>query len=134
MLAACALVLDAFEIILVVIPIVMPPLLVQAQDAVWAAVLAMLALQASFLIPARRLRHHDGPPHPARRRLRSARLLWALAPFLAAQALILALCFAWPAARAPERRQRRERARRRSRTREAERLMDEAFKRQSSPP
>jgi tripartite ATP-independent transporter DctM subunit len=96
LLAACALVLDAFEIILVVIPIVMPPLLVQAPDAVWAGVLAMLALQASFLIPPvgyaimmARTRLTDTLPF--------RRLLAALAPFLVAQLAILALCFAVPA-------------------------------------
>ena len=94
-LAACALVLDAFELILVVIPILMPPLLVRAPDAVWAAVLALLALQASFLIPPvgyaimmARTQLADALPF--------RRLLAALAPFLAAQLLILALCFAVP--------------------------------------
>lgn len=47
----CALVLDAFEIIFVVIPIVAPPLLVKVPDPVWASVAILLALQASFLLP-----------------------------------------------------------------------------------
>ena len=46
-----ALVLDAFEIIFVVVPIVIPPLLIRVADARWIAVLVLLALQASFLIP-----------------------------------------------------------------------------------
>jgi tripartite ATP-independent transporter DctM subunit len=46
-----ALVLDAFEIIFVVVPIVVPPLLIRVADARWVAVLLLLALQASFLNP-----------------------------------------------------------------------------------
>jgi tripartite ATP-independent transporter DctM subunit len=47
----CALVLDAFEIIFVVVPIVIPPLLLRADDAVWVAVLVLLIVQTSFLDP-----------------------------------------------------------------------------------
>ena len=47
----CAFVLDAFEIIFVIVPIVIPPLLVRAPDAIWVAVLVLLSLQASFLLP-----------------------------------------------------------------------------------
>jgi tripartite ATP-independent transporter DctM subunit len=47
----CAFVLDAFEIIFVVIPIVVPPLLVRVADARWVAVLILLTLQISFLLP-----------------------------------------------------------------------------------
>jgi len=46
-----ALVLDAFEIIFVVVPIVIPPLLIRVDDARWVAVLVLLTLQASFLNP-----------------------------------------------------------------------------------
>jgi tripartite ATP-independent transporter DctM subunit len=46
-----ALVLDAFEIIFVVVPIVIPPLLIRVDDAVWVAVLVLLIVQASFLDP-----------------------------------------------------------------------------------
>ncbi len=49
--AACALVLDAFEMIFVVIPLIAPALLVAAPDAPWVAVMILLILQASFLIP-----------------------------------------------------------------------------------
>ena len=45
----CALVLDAFEMIFVVIPVVMPPLLTVVHDVTWVAVLTLLILQASFL-------------------------------------------------------------------------------------
>jgi TRAP-type mannitol/chloroaromatic compound transport system permease large subunit len=46
-----ALVLDAFEIIFVVVPIVIPPLLIRVDDAVWVAVLVLLVVQSSFLTP-----------------------------------------------------------------------------------
>ena len=46
-----ALVLDAFEIILVIVPLFLPPLLIAVPDAVWAAVLVLLVLQISLLIP-----------------------------------------------------------------------------------
>jgi len=47
----CAFVLDAFEIIFVIVPIVIPPLLIRVADARWVAVLVLLTLQASFLLP-----------------------------------------------------------------------------------
>ncbi len=46
-----AFVLDAFEIIFVIVPIVIPPLLIRVADARWVAVLVLLTLQASFLLP-----------------------------------------------------------------------------------
>ena len=49
--ALCALVLDAFEMIFVVIPIVAPALIAKLGDAQQAAVLLLLVLQTSFLIP-----------------------------------------------------------------------------------
>ena len=49
--ALSAFVLDAFEIIFVVIPIVMPGVLTRVPDATWVAVLVLIVLQASFLLP-----------------------------------------------------------------------------------
>ena len=49
--ALCAWVLDAFEMIFVVIPIVAPALIATLGDAQQAAVLLLLVLQTSFLIP-----------------------------------------------------------------------------------
>jgi tripartite ATP-independent transporter DctM subunit len=46
-----ALVLDAFEIIFVVVPIVIPPLLIRVADARWISVLVLLTVQTSFLDP-----------------------------------------------------------------------------------
>jgi TRAP-type mannitol/chloroaromatic compound transport system permease large subunit len=95
-LAACALVLDAFEILFVVMPVVMPPLLTVVDQPTWAGVLAMLVLQLSFLMPpfgyavvlARTATATTLP-------LRS--LARALRPYLACQIAVLALVIAIPA-------------------------------------
>ncbi len=47
----CAFVLDAFEIIFVIVPIAIPPLLIRVADARWVSVLVLLTLQTSFLLP-----------------------------------------------------------------------------------
>ncbi len=57
--ALCAWVLDAFEMIFVVIPIVAPPLIAMLGDAQQTAVLLLLVLQLSFLIPPHGLRRAD---------------------------------------------------------------------------
>jgi TRAP-type C4-dicarboxylate transport system permease large subunit len=93
--ALSAFVLDAFEIVFVIVPIVMPPVLTRAPDAVWISVLALLALQASFLVP---------PSGYAVMMARSAiaekapmrALARALAPYLAAQLVVLALVVILP--------------------------------------
>jgi tripartite ATP-independent transporter DctM subunit len=51
MLLVCAFVLDAFEMIFVVIPILLPPLLIRIPDATWVAVITLLILQTSFILP-----------------------------------------------------------------------------------
>ena len=95
-LAGCALVLDAFEMIFVVIPLVAPALLVQLPDAPWVAVLTLLILQASFLVPP-----FGYAVLMARATLDSTvgtrELARALAPYVAAQALVLGLVIAFPA-------------------------------------
>jgi TRAP-type mannitol/chloroaromatic compound transport system permease large subunit len=93
--ALSAFVLDAFEIVFVIVPIVMPPVLTRAPDAIWISVLALLALQASFLVP---------PAGYAVMMARSAMkqktavrpLVRALVPYLAAQLAVLAIVVAWP--------------------------------------
>jgi TRAP-type mannitol/chloroaromatic compound transport system permease large subunit len=94
-LAACALVLDAFEMIFVVVPLVAPALLARVPDAPWIAVLVLLILQASFLVPP-----FGYAVLMARGRLRSSlgtrELARALAPYVAAQALVVALVIAFP--------------------------------------
>jgi tripartite ATP-independent transporter DctM subunit len=87
-IGACAFVLDAFEIIFVIVPIVIPPLLIRVADARWVSVLVLLTLQASFLLPPfgyalMMVRGVAQNPAPLRLMVR------ALAPFLAAQWLLL---------------------------------------------
>jgi TRAP-type mannitol/chloroaromatic compound transport system permease large subunit len=93
-IAACALVLDAFEMIFVVIPLVAPALLTRVPDAPWVAVLVLLILQASFLVPpfgyaVMMARSRIGGTVSTRDMTR------AMLPFLAAQLVVLAavLCF-----------------------------------------
>jgi TRAP-type mannitol/chloroaromatic compound transport system permease large subunit len=98
LVAACACVLDAFEMIFVIIPIVGPLLIVQLGDAQQAAVLLLLVLQLSFLLPplgyaVLMARSRSGLP-----RVETTALLRALAPFVIAQACVAALVFAWPRA------------------------------------
>ncbi len=93
--ALCALVLDAFEMIFVVVPVVMPPLLVAVPDATWVSVLTLLVLQSSFLTPpfgyaVLMARHGSGAPLPMRALAR------ALAPYLFVQWLVFALVVAFP--------------------------------------
>jgi tripartite ATP-independent transporter DctM subunit len=90
-----AFVLDAFEITFVVIPVVLPSLLTLVNDVTWVAVLILLVLQISFLLP---------PFGYAvlmvgsvmKRRLHMRSLAQALAPYLAVQALVLAAVLFWP--------------------------------------
>jgi tripartite ATP-independent transporter DctM subunit len=94
-LALCAFVLDAFEIIFVIVPILIPPLLIRVADARWVAVLVLLTLQASFLLPPfgyalMMVRGAAKAPAPFRAFVR------ALAPFLLAQWLLLLLVLLLP--------------------------------------
>jgi TRAP-type mannitol/chloroaromatic compound transport system permease large subunit len=90
-----AFVLDAFEIIFVIIPIVIPPLLIRVADASWVAVMVLLTLQTSFLLPPfgyallmLRGRLREATPMGA--------ISQALAPFLIAQWLVLGAVLLWP--------------------------------------
>jgi TRAP-type mannitol/chloroaromatic compound transport system permease large subunit len=94
-MVACVFVLDAFEMIFLVVPIVMPPLLSVVPDAAWVAALTLLVLQLGFLLPPlgyaivmSRAALRPAPPLRA--------LARALAPQLAAQALLIAVLLAWP--------------------------------------
>jgi TRAP-type mannitol/chloroaromatic compound transport system permease large subunit len=91
----CAFVLDAFEIIFVVLPIVIPPLLVRVADARWVAVLVLLTLQASFLLPpfGYALMMVRGALKPA---APFGPFVRALAPYLVAQWLLLLLVLLLP--------------------------------------
>jgi TRAP-type mannitol/chloroaromatic compound transport system permease large subunit len=94
-IALCAFVLDAFEIIFVVLPIVIPPLLVRVGDARWVAVLVLLTLQSSFLLPpiGYALMMVRGTLKPA---APFGKFVKALAPFLLAQWLLLAAVLLFP--------------------------------------
>ena len=91
----CAFVLDAFEIIFVIIPIVIPPLLVRVADVRWVSVLVLLTLQSSFLLPpfgyallmVRGVAKNPAPFHTFVR---------ALAPFLVAQWMLLVVVLLVP--------------------------------------
>jgi len=88
-------VLDAFEIIFVAVPILVPPLLIRIPDAVWVATLVLLTLQASFLLPPvgyalMLTRGLLGSAAPIAIFARS------LAPFLAVQALVMVLTLSFP--------------------------------------
>jgi tripartite ATP-independent transporter DctM subunit len=94
-LALCALVLDAFEMIFVVVPVVMPPLLTVVHNVTWVSVLTLLILQTSFLVPpfgyaVLMVRNRTKQP------LRTDRLVRALLPYLVAQLAVLALVLAEP--------------------------------------
>jgi TRAP-type mannitol/chloroaromatic compound transport system permease large subunit len=94
-LGISAFVLDAFEIIFVIVPIVIPPLLIRIADARWVAVLVLLTLQSSFLLPPfgyalMMVRAVLNEPVAFRSFMR------ALAPFLAAQWLLLLLILLFP--------------------------------------
>jgi tripartite ATP-independent transporter DctM subunit len=95
LIALSAFVLDAFEIIFVIVPIVIPPLLIRVADARWVAVLVLLTLQASFLLPPfgyALMMVRGVLKEPVAFRA----LLKALAPFLAAQWLLLAVVLIFP--------------------------------------
>ena len=94
-IGACAFVLDAFEIIFVIVPIVIPPLLIRVADARWVSVLVLLTLQASFLLPPfgyALMMVRGAAQNPAPLRL----MVRALAPFLAAQWLLLLIVMLVP--------------------------------------
>jgi TRAP-type mannitol/chloroaromatic compound transport system permease large subunit len=94
-MAACTLVLDAFEMIFLVVPLVMPPVLMAVDDAAWVAALTLLVLQAGFLLPplgyAVVMSRSLLPVRPGTRALARA-----LAPQLAGQALLVAAVLALP--------------------------------------
>jgi len=88
-------VLDAFEIILVIVPLVMPPLLTRVPDAVWLSALTLLALQTSFLLPPFGYAVMTVRTLSAER-VSDGAMTRALVPFLAAQLVVLALTVAFP--------------------------------------
>ena len=96
LIGICAFVLDAFEIIFVIVPLVMPPLLTRVPDAVWVAVLTLLALQASFLIPPFGYAVMMARTNMVQA-VRAGALTRCLLPFLGIQILVLGLTVLFPA-------------------------------------
>jgi len=95
LVALCAWVLDAFEMIFVVIPIVAPPLIALLGDAQQAAVLLLLVLQLSFLIPPMGyavMMARASAIQP----VSSRHLVRALAPYVLVQLALVATVFAAP--------------------------------------
>jgi TRAP-type mannitol/chloroaromatic compound transport system permease large subunit len=90
-----AFVLDAFEIIFVIVPIAVPPLLIRVADARWVSVLVLLTLQTSFLLPpfGYALMMARGT---LRQTLGLRELVRALLPFLIAQWTVLAAVLLFP--------------------------------------
>ena len=95
LLLACAFVLDAFELIFLVVPIVMPPLLTVVPDAAWVSALTLLVLQIGYLLPPLGyavLMARAAEPT----RVSAAALLRALAPYLLGMAAVLGAVLTWP--------------------------------------
>jgi TRAP-type mannitol/chloroaromatic compound transport system permease large subunit len=90
-----AFVLDAFEIIFVIVPIAVPPLLIRVADARWVSVLVLLTLQTSFLLPpfGYALMMARGT---LRQTLAFGEMVRALLPFLIAQWTVLAAVLLFP--------------------------------------
>jgi tripartite ATP-independent transporter DctM subunit len=98
--ALCALALDAFEIVFVVVPIVMPPLLQIVPDVTWVAVLTLLVLQLSYLLPPLGLalllaRQQAATPLSLK--------IWArmLMPFIVTQLVVIVLVCIFPQLTSP---------------------------------
>ncbi|MFO1135585.1 MAG: TRAP transporter large permease subunit [Rhodoblastus sp.] len=94
-MAASALVLDAFEIVFVIVPVVMPGALMRAPDAAWVAALTVMTLQASFLAPplgyAMMMTRAAADEAAA-----TAQIAREVAPYLAALVAVIAVAIAWP--------------------------------------
>jgi TRAP-type mannitol/chloroaromatic compound transport system permease large subunit len=95
--AACAWILDAFELIFVIVPIVAPLLVVQLADAQQVAVLLLLVLQAGFLLPPLGYAILMTRSHARLPAVSTRALLRAIAPYVAAQLLVGAAVYLFPA-------------------------------------
>ncbi len=96
LVALCAWVLDAFEMIFVVVPIVAPPLVVMLGDAQQASVLLLLVLQLSFLVPPMGYAILMARSRPGMPAVPLPRLSRALALFILAQLALAAVVFFVP--------------------------------------
>jgi tripartite ATP-independent transporter DctM subunit len=88
--------LDSLEIIFLVVPIAMPPLLLLGVDPIWLAVLTAVNLQTSFLLPpfgfALCFLRGVAPPE-----IRMGDILRGVAPLVVIQLLVLGLIWQVPA-------------------------------------
>lgn len=94
--ALCAWVLDAFEMIFVIIPIVAPPLIARLGDAQQTAVLLLLVLQLSFLIPPMGYAVMMARARSGLENTSVWRILRALMPYIAVQCAVTAGVFLLP--------------------------------------
>ena len=94
--ALCAWVLDAFEMIFVVIPIVAPPLIFMLGDAQQAAVLLLLVLQLSFLIPPMGYAVLIARARSGLQAVATGTLIKALLPYILVQCAVTAVVFVLP--------------------------------------
>ena len=93
----CAPVLDAFEMIFVVVPILAPPLIAHLGDARQAAVLLLLVLQLGFLLPPLGYAVLMTRALSGLAPMSLGSLVRGLAPYLAVPLLVLVAAFGWPA-------------------------------------
>jgi len=96
LVALCAWVLDAFEMIFVIIPIIAPPLITRLGDAQQTAVLLLLVLQLSFLIPPMGYAVMMARSRSGLLATSIWRTLRALLPYIAVQCAITAMVFLAP--------------------------------------
>ena len=95
--AACAWVLDAFELIFVVIPIITPLLIAKLGDPQQAAVLLLLVLQLSFLIPPMGYAVLIVRDKIRDQSVSARMILRALTPYIVAQIFVTVIVFLFPA-------------------------------------
>lgn len=96
----CAWVLDAFEMIFVIIPIVAPVLIAKLGDAQQASVLLLMMLQLSFLLPpmgyAVMMARNQVAQLQSGRLVSTRRIVVMLLPYIAAQLIVMVAVFAVP--------------------------------------
>lgn len=97
-LLLCSLVLDAFELIFLILPLLMPVLLQQQAHAPWVAVLALLILQLGYLLPPLGYALLAARSGPGAEDLSLARLAPAVLPYTAVLILVLCAVLCWPQA------------------------------------
>jgi len=94
--ALCAWLLDAFEMIFVIIPIAAPALILSLGDAQQTAVLLLLVLQLSFVVPPMGYAVLMARNQGAGNGVTTAQLASQLWPYLLAQCAVVILVFASP--------------------------------------